>query len=107
MVARAVEMIPELKNMGIRASYMSARPLIQTGSDARSLSRTFKCFDHLADNNLRGFVTITGGKATTCRVMAEKTADVVCAQFNIKASCQTAESELDPYRTFYSEQVTL
>ena len=107
MVDRAVEMVPEIKNVGIRASYMSARPLIQTGSDARSLSRTFKCFDHQADNNLRGFVTITGGKATTCRVMAEKTADVVCAHMGINAPCRTAESELDPYRTFYSEQVTL
>ena len=107
MVARAVEMVPAIKNVGIRASYMSARPLIQTGSDARSLSRTFKCFDHQADNNLRGFVTITGGKATTCRVMAEKTADVVCAQMGITAPCRTAESELDPYRAFYSEQVTL
>ncbi len=107
MVDRAVEMVPEIKNVGIRASYMSARPLIQTGSDARSLSRTFKCFDHQADNNLRGFITITGGKATTCRVMAEKTADVVCAQMGINAPCRTAESELDPYRTFYSEQVML
>jgi len=107
MVERAAEMIPDIKNAGIRASYMSARPLIQTGSDARSLSRTFKCFDHLADNGLHGFVTITGGKATTCRVMAEKTADLVCAQFHISKPCQTAETELDPYRTFYSEQVLL
>ncbi len=106
MVDRAVEMIPAIKDAGIRASYMSARPLIQTGSDARSLSRTFKCFDHLADNNLHGFVTITGGKATTCRVMAEKTADVVCNQIGINSPCRTAESELDPYRTFYSEQVS-
>jgi glycerol-3-phosphate dehydrogenase len=107
MVDRAVEMIPAIKNVAIRGSYMSARPLIQTGSDARSLSRTFKCFDHLADNNLRGFITITGGKATTCRVMAEKTADVVCAQFHVNAPCHTAEAELDSYRTFYSKQVTL
>jgi glycerol-3-phosphate dehydrogenase len=107
MVDRAAEMIPDIKHAGIRASYMSARPLIQTGSDARSLSRTFKCFDHLADNGLHGFVTITGGKATTCRVMAEKTADVVCAQFHIDKPCQTAEKELDPYRTFYAEQVLL
>ncbi|BCY18469.1 MAG: FAD-dependent oxidoreductase [Chloroflexi bacterium] len=106
MVNRAVEMIPAIDKVGIRASYMSARPLIQTNSDARSLSRTFKCFDHQAANNIRGFVTITGGKATTCRMMAEKTADVVCAQLGINAPCFTAETELAPYRTFYSEQVT-
>ena len=104
MVTRAEEMIPDIRKAGIRASYISARPLIQTGSDARSLSRTFKCFDHLADQGLHGLVTITGGKATTCRVMAEKTADLVSARFNIKEPCLTAEFELDPYRTFYSEQ---
>jgi glycerol-3-phosphate dehydrogenase len=85
---------------------MSARPLIQTSADSRSISRTFKCFDHLADQGLHGFVTITGGKATTCRVMAEKTADLVCSRFNISTPCQTGETELDSYRTFYNRQAS-
>ncbi len=46
MIGRAAEMIPAIKNIKIRGSYMSARPLISTGLDARSLSRTYKCFDH-------------------------------------------------------------
>jgi glycerol-3-phosphate dehydrogenase len=106
MIRRAVEMVPSIKNVKVRASYMSARPLVQTGTDARSLSRTFKCFDHLADQGLHGFVTITGGKATTCRVMAEKTADLVCSRFNITTPCQTAEIQLDSYRTFYNRQAS-
>jgi len=106
MVRRAEEMIPAIKNVKVRASYMSARPLIQTGTDARSISRTFKCFDHLADQGLHGFVTITGGKASTCRVMAEKTADLVCSRFNITTPCQTGVTELDSYRTFYNRQAS-
>jgi glycerol-3-phosphate dehydrogenase len=104
MVNRAVDMIPSFKEVRIRGSYMSARPLIRTGSDSRSLSRTFKSYDHKADQGLRGFITITGGKATTCRVMAEKTADLVCSHFDNSSTCQTADFELDPYRTYYQSQ---
>jgi glycerol-3-phosphate dehydrogenase len=46
-------------------------------------------------------VTITGGKATTCRGMAEKTADLVCQKLGIAASCQTKEAVLASYREFY------
>ncbi len=107
MLDRAMEMIPAFKEVKIRASYMSSRPLIQTGSDHRSLSRTFKCYDHEVDQGLRGFITITGGKATTCRIMAEKTADLVCSKFNMAIPCQTSETTLDSYRTYYDRQINL
>lgn len=105
MIERAAEMIPALKNLKIRGSYMSARPLIKTGTDIRSLSRTFKCFDHEVDQGLGGFITISGGKATTCRIMAEKTADLTCSKFNMKVPCQTTKFELDSYRTYYQQKV--
>src|SRR5262245_19522366 len=57
-----------------------------------SIARTFKCFDHAASDGIGGLVTITGGKATTCRVMAEKTADVVCAKLGVSAAWSTASS---------------
>lgn len=107
MVNRAAEMVPAVRQAGWRGSYMSARPLIQSGGGGRSLSRTFKCYDHEADQGLKGFITITGGKATTCRVMAEKTADLVCTKFNISTPCQTRDVVLDSYRTFYNQQPTL
>ncbi len=105
MVSRAREMIPAINDIKVRASYISARPLIQTGSNERSLSRTFKCYDHEANHGPKGFITITGGKATTCREMAEKTADLVCSKLNISVPCQTDTLELDSYRTFYTGQV--
>jgi glycerol-3-phosphate dehydrogenase len=51
---------------------------------------------------MEGFVTITGGKATTMRLMAEKTADLVCRKLSISASCETRESPLLSYREYFT-----
>ena len=48
-----------------------------------------------------GLVTITGGKATTCRAMAEKTADTVCRNLGLSIGCQTKDVVLESYRAFY------
>jgi glycerol-3-phosphate dehydrogenase len=100
MIERGSQMIPGLRDCRIRGKYMSSRPLIKSGASARSIARTFKCYDHQEQNGIRGFVTITGGKATTCRGMAERTADVVCAQLGIQTACQTREIPLVSYRCF-------
>jgi glycerol-3-phosphate dehydrogenase len=80
---------------------MSARPLVGGGESGRSLARTFKCFDHKETDGIDGFVTITGGKATTCRAMAETTVDTVCRKLGIQAACQTKEITLASYRDYY------
>jgi glycerol-3-phosphate dehydrogenase len=49
--------------------------------------------DHV-DEELENFVTISGGKLTTYRYMAEKTSDLVCRKLNIKASCKTGTEPL-------------
>jgi glycerol-3-phosphate dehydrogenase len=100
MVDRGAEMIPGIRQCAMRGAYMSSRPLIDAGGDARSIARTFKCFDH-TENGVGGFVTITGGKATTCRGMAERTADVVCAKMGISAACVTKDTPLHSYRQFH------
>jgi glycerol-3-phosphate dehydrogenase len=100
MVKRATELVPAIQRSGIRGTYMSARPLVGKAEAGRSMSRTFKCYNH-RDQGIDGLVTITGGKATTSRVMAEKTADLVCTLLNINAACQTHLSPLTSYRNFY------
>ncbi|MCC6147929.1 MAG: FAD-dependent oxidoreductase [Anaerolineaceae bacterium] len=80
MYACACQLVPGIAYALQRGAYVSARPLIKTKMVGRSLSRTFKCYDHKESENIEGFVTITGGKATTCRIMAEKTADLVCSK---------------------------
>ncbi|NLG99149.1 MAG: FAD-dependent oxidoreductase [Chloroflexi bacterium] len=97
----AVELVPAVKSTNQRGWWMSARPLVGSGESGRSLARTFKCFDHKATDNIDGLVTITGGKATTCRAMAETTVDVVCEKLGIRAECVTRETPLISYRNYY------
>jgi glycerol-3-phosphate dehydrogenase len=75
--------------------------LVGGGESGRSLARTFKCFDHQETDGIGGFVTITGGKATTCRAMAETTVDVVSRKLGITAPCVTKDLPLISYRAFY------
>jgi glycerol-3-phosphate dehydrogenase len=102
MLERGSELIPALKTARERGAYMATRPLIGSGSTGRSITRTFKCYDHKENDNVSGIVTITGGKATTLRLMAEKTADVVCEKLGIRAECTTKDVRLLSYREFYT-----
>ena len=70
-------------------------------SGSRGLSRDFVLYDHGERDDLEGFLTITGGKATVLRAMAEATADRVCARFGIDAPCRTPDSPLAHYRTHF------
>ncbi len=97
----AVDLVPGVKDTRQRGWWMSARPLVGKGESGRSLARTFKCFDHSETDGIGGLVTITGGKATTCRAMAEKTADLVCQKLGIAAGCTTKEVPLISYRSYY------
>jgi glycerol-3-phosphate dehydrogenase len=97
----AVDLVPDVARTRQRGWWMSARPLVGSSESGRSLARTFKCFDHSETDGIDGFVTITGGKATTCRAMAEKTVDVVCSRLGIRAECITKEVPLISYRNYY------
>ncbi len=100
MLERGAELIPGIRNAKMRGAYMATRPLVGGGASGRDIARTFKCFDH--SDHAPGLVTITGGKATTCRAMAEKTADVVCGILGVSAQCTTKEVPLRSYREFYT-----
>jgi len=102
MYENGAEMIPLVQYASQRAAWSAARPLIgdRSVSTGRELSRTFKCFDH-TDEGVEGFITITGGKATTARGMAETTADVVCRKLGIDAPCRTREVVLLPHHAYY------
>lgn len=98
-------MIPLVKEAPFRAAWSAARPLIgprkADADSGRELSRTFKAFDH-ADEGVEGFVTITGGKATTLRGMAEATADLVVEKLGLERPCRTREVVLLPYEAYYA-----
>jgi glycerol-3-phosphate dehydrogenase len=98
-------LIPGFSSAPIRGVFAVARPLIGTRpakdrDRGRELSRTFECFDH-AHEGVEGFVTISGGKTTTARAMAEKLADLVCSKLGIDTPCQTREATLLSHRHFF------
>jgi glycerol-3-phosphate dehydrogenase len=94
-------MIPALKTTRFIRSYAGVRPLIGSGKDGddRSVSRSFMLLDHEPDQ-LDNLVTITGGKLTTYRLMAEKTADLVCARLGVDKPCLTRALSLPPTDAF-------
>ena len=104
MIEEGSRLVPAIAHAELRAAWSAVRPLIgdsrsQTG---RELSRTFKCFDHAERDGVDGFVTITGGKATTLRAMAEATAEVVCRRLGVDAPCRTREHVLLPHSAYYT-----
>lgn len=106
MYAEGAKLVPALASAPRRAAWSAVRPLVGGGAAAtgRELSRTFQCFDHKQTEGVEGLVTITGGKATTLRSMAEAAADAVCAKLGIDAACRTAETELAPHSAYYQER---
>jgi len=104
MITQGQQLIPAVKKVPMRAKMAVARPLIaRSGIAARELSRTFECFDHERDGT-NGFVTITGGKTTTARAMAEKVSDMVCRKLDISAECRTRDTPLCSYRLFFQQR---
>jgi glycerol-3-phosphate dehydrogenase len=105
MYTEGAQLVPAVRDAEFRAAWSAARPLIGSTGDAdsgRELSRTFKTIDH-AEAGVEGFVTITGGKATTLRGMAELCANVVCGKLDVTADCRTRTFVTLPHSAFYAE----
>ena len=66
--------------------------------EGREAKRTFAVLDHAAARRRGGTVTVVGRKFTTYRLMAERVADVVCAQLGVDRPCTTASYVLPDAR---------
>ncbi|MGD2269770.1 MAG: anaerobic glycerol-3-phosphate dehydrogenase subunit GlpA [Desulfobacterales bacterium] len=95
IVSEAANMIPVLETARYIRAYAGVRPLVaaQSSGDDRGVSRGFALLDHTEDG-LENFATITGGKLTTYRLMAEKTADLVCQRLGVSEPCRTRTDPL-------------
>jgi glycerol-3-phosphate dehydrogenase len=104
MYEEGAKLIPAVGRAEFRAAWSAARPLIgpREGDSGRELSRTFKTYDHRETDGVEGFVTITGGKGTTLRGMAELSADVICRKLGIAAECRTRDTVLLPHTALYA-----
>ncbi|NLI35196.1 MAG: anaerobic glycerol-3-phosphate dehydrogenase subunit A [Bacteroidales bacterium] len=92
----AQELSPILEKTRILRCYAGVRPLVASDDDpsGRSVSRGIVLFDHEKRDGLKGFITITGGKLMTYRLMAEKATDLVCEKLDVNKKCETAHIKL-------------
>jgi glycerol-3-phosphate dehydrogenase len=72
---------------GVRPLY---QPHVETVSETRDVTRTYTLLDHPAIDSVQKFITMTGGKFTTYRQMAEVTMDAVCRHLGTERLSSTA-----------------
>ena len=83
------QMVPDLGIRRYIRAYCGVRPLVGSREgDDRNVTRGFALLDH-GEEGVDNFITITSGKLTTYRLMAEKTADLVCEKLGVSESCRT------------------
>jgi len=89
-IREGAAMIPALAGARYIRAFSRVRPLLQTSGTAdRAATRGFALLDH-ASQGVDNFCTITGGKLTTFRLMAERTADLVAGRLDNGRPCLTA-----------------
>ncbi|MTC58736.1 anaerobic glycerol-3-phosphate dehydrogenase subunit A [Providencia rustigianii] len=87
---------PALATTRILRAYAGVRPLVASDDDpsGRNVSRGIVLLDHAKRDSLEGFITITGGKLMTYRLMAEWATNKVCEKLGVTTPCTTAEAPL-------------
>ncbi len=100
LLSEGKEMVPVIEEMGVQRCYAGVRPLYEPPDElteeeeGRDVSRAHVVLDHEERDGVGGFITITGGKVTTFRLMAEDTVDVLAEKMGIDEPCRTAEEPL-------------
>jgi glycerol-3-phosphate dehydrogenase len=92
------KMVPGFRESRALRVWAGARPLFQETKpgvelESRDVTRSHTLLDHERRDGVAGFLTITGGKATTFRLMAEVTVDAVAERLGPRKPCR---SHLEP-----------
>jgi len=91
-------LVPGLREATVERSYAGVRPLYApntTGAtETEHVTRDFFVLDHAATDGVEGFTSVVGGKFTTHRRMAERTADHVASRLDVDEPSRTAEVAL-------------
>ena len=105
IIKLCADLVPAVKKTNVHSTWYAVRPLIaqEQAQDPVEISRDFDCYDHRQRDNLEGLISVIGGKATTLRQMAEKTADLICRKTGRDIVCQTKTKKLLHYRHFYKQ----
>ena len=96
LMREGIKIAPSIAYTRILRAYAGVRPLVAADNDpsGRSISRGIVCLDHATRDGLEGFITITGGKLMTYRLMAEWATDMACRKLGRDVKCVTAETPL-------------
>jgi glycerol-3-phosphate dehydrogenase len=94
MLEEGEKMVPGFSKARVLRAWAGVRPLFQetyTGG-GRDVTRKLAALDHREREGISGLITITGGKWTTFRLMAEEAVDVACRQLGTERPCTTADT---------------
>lgn len=91
MMDEGEKLVPGFQQARALRAWAGVRPLYQetATADTRDVSRTYTLLDHETRDGVKGFLTITGGKWTTYRQMAQVTVDAVCKKLGVERACRT------------------
>lgn len=92
LLEEGCKLAPSLASTRVLRAYAGVRPLVASDDDptGRSISRGIVLLDHESRDGIRSFISITGGKLTSYRLMAEMATDLICSKLNVDKDCQTA-----------------
>jgi glycerol-3-phosphate dehydrogenase len=92
------KLVPGFREARALRVWTGVRPLFEdtkaTDTETRDVTRSHTLLDHAERDGVEGFLTITGGKVTTFRLMAEHAVDAVCRQLGEPRPCVTATEPL-------------
>src|SRR5215203_465384 len=94
MLEEGEKLVPGISHARVLRAWAGVRPLYQEGysGESRDVTRALTLLDHRQRDGVNGFLTITGGKWTTFRLMAETTVDMACKQLGVERRCKTADT---------------
>src|SRR5688572_30020504 len=89
-------LVPGFREARALRVWAGVRPLFQDAktaavTDTRDVSRTHAVVDHRERDGVDGLLTMSGGKLTTLRLMAQDLVDAMCAQLGTERPCRTHE----------------
>jgi glycerol-3-phosphate dehydrogenase len=92
------KLVPGFRQARALRVWTGVRPLFEdakaSDTKTRDVTRAHALLDHEQRDGVGGFVTITGGKLTTYRMMAEETVDAVCRHLGVTRPCRSATEPL-------------
>lgn len=96
LLEEGTKLAPIMANTRVLRAYAGVRPLVAVDGDTsgRNISRGIVLLDHAERDGLDGFITITGGKLMTYRMMAEWATDLVAKKLGNTTPCTTHERQL-------------